>query len=884
MRSVVVWTVSVLMLLGVSAVSNPGVRGTAAAATGGEASGTTSSKPGPRGGFHAGTAPAHAHLTRTATPPKLTPAQQHLQNLARNHWRGGPYTAGTLKGAREVRVAPSVGGTPTNTARSSRIPSAPNDFRAFRATGLVYPTLPLYATAADVDEPSVSNLGNVVFYTGNKYAVESTDSGHSFTYISPFSFFTAPGGFCCDQVTISESTQSLTAWELQGCQVLGGPDVCNSGDNTVRLAFTNSLANLAADNWYWWDFTAQTFGFPEGYHLDYSHLALGANSLYWTVNVWDNTTNCNGGSCFATAIIVRFTLSLLAAQNDTYNFAYYSPTQDGVWTPTDTRGGTTEYWASVANCGIFCDQKIDVYRWPEGTDFHGVSYSEFDSFNGPLNGFTYMNGGGYCPAADGGNWCARDDSRVKTGWQSGNTIGFQWDAQQDGNFPYPYVDQATFDVSSGWPSFSANYQIWNPNYAWMYPGAGIDARGHLGISLAIGGGTWQTYGYPGSQFAIADDVSGGAYEYHYLDNGSHSAAEWGDYLTARPATGEGSIGGNTWLATGYVEADGPYGIYTKPSFYWLGRERDDPFAPGAGAYNNFFNEGTSQYANTGFVYARSNCTCDYAVYNNWGDGVSDPATNLTPAPGFPLYYYTYGTHAYAEEGSYGTTVSAYDNFNSSAVSSTATATVSDAGLSASGTSINTHEGATFKGVVATFSDADAYCSIADYSATIAWGDGAITNGAIAWTGSGCTYRVSGSHRYAEEGSRAISVQIKDVGGSTSTTTGTAKVSDAKLTSTGTTIAGTEAVRLTTTVANFKDADPAGVSTDYAATINWGDNTSSSGVISAVTGGFTVTGTHTYVEGKTYTVKTTIKDHGASTVATSTANIADPPPIALRSFF
>jgi hypothetical protein len=677
-------------------------------------------------------------------------------------------------------------------------------------------------------------------------------------------------------VTISDSAHNLTAWELQGDYLVP------PGTNAVRLLFTNSLANLAADNWYWWEFTAQTFGFPQGYTLDYSHLALGANSLYWTVNVWDNTSNCSGGSCFATAIIVRFTLSLLAAQDDTYNFAYYSPTQDGVWTPTDTRGGTTEYWASVANCGIFCDQKIDVYRWPEGTDFHGVSYSEFHSFNGPLNGFTYMSGGGYCPAADGGNWCARDDSRVKTGWQSGNTIGFQWDAQQDGNFPYPYVDQATFDVSSGWPSFSANYQIWNPNYAWMYPGAGIDARGYLGISLAIGGGTWQTYGYPGSQFAIADDVSGGAYEYHGLDNGSASSNVWGDYLTARPATGEGSIGGNTWLATGYVEVTNPpYSPFTKPSFYWLGRERDDPFAPGAGAYNNFFNEGASQYANTGFIYARSNCTCDYAVYNNWGDGVSDPATNLTPAPGFPLYYYTYGTHTYAEEGSYGTTVSAYDNFNSSAVSSTATATVSDAGLMASGTTIKAREGTTFSRAVATFKDANSGSAATEFTATITWGDGATSAGSI--SGSAGSYTVSGSHQYAEEGSHATRIAIKDAGGSTATGTGKAVVGDAKLTSTGRTITGSEGASFTATVATFKDTDPAGTAGDYTASISWGDGTTSAGVITAITGGFKVRGTHSYVEGATYAVKTTIKDHGATTVASNTANITDPPPIVGYNF-
>jgi hypothetical protein len=72
-------------------------------------------------------------------------------------------------------------------------------------------------------------------------------------------------------------------------------------------------------------------------------------------------------------------------------------------------------------------------------------------------------------------------------------------------------------------------------------------------------------------------------------------------------------------------------------------------------------------------------------------------------------------------------------------------------------------------------------------------------------------------------------------------------------------------------ATFTDADPGGMQPpDYSATINWGDSTSSAGVIppGAGSGPYMVNGTHTYTSQRTFTITTTIKDAGGSkTVAT-----------------
>src|SRR5712691_1849097 len=66
---------------------------------------------------------------------------------------------------------------------------------------------------------------------------------------------------------------------------------------------------------------------------------------------------------------------------------------------------------------------------------------------------------------------------------------------------------------------------------------------------------------------------------------------------------------------------------------------------------------------------------------------------------------------------------------------------------------------------------------------------------------------------------------------------------------------------------FTDADSNGTVSDYTASINWGDGTTSA----AITGtnpsgsGFTAVKSHKYGRHGTYTVKVTIKDAGGSSI-------------------
>jgi hypothetical protein len=103
---------------------------------------------------------------------------------------------------------------------------------------------------------------------------------------------------------------------------------------------------------------------------------------------------------------------------------------------------------------------------------------------------------------------------------------------------------------------------------------------------------------------------------------------------------------------------------------------------------------------------------------------------------------------------------------------TATATVADAALSASGRGSASTPVATtgaFAGQVATLTDQNAGGAASDFTATISWGDGQSSTGTVSQTTSG-QYAVTGSHSYAADGPYTVKVHVADDGGSSADAT------------------------------------------------------------------------------------------------------------------
>ena len=117
------------------------------------------------------------------------------------------------------------------------------------------------------------------------------------------------------------------------------------------------------------------------------------------------------------------------------------------------------------------------------------------------------------------------------------------------------------------------------------------------------------------------------------------------------------------------------------------------------------------------------------------------------------------------------------NFPSSALGSApvaGTPNVADAPLSALGTRIHGIAGVPFAGVIATFTYANPFGTVGDFTAVIDWGDHLSSDGVVAASAAG--FQVTGQHTFAQQGTYSVNVSIVDKAGSTASATSTAAVS------------------------------------------------------------------------------------------------------------
>jgi streptogramin lyase len=165
----------------------------------------------------------------------------------------------------------------------------------------------------------------------------------------------------------------------------------------------------------------------------------------------------------------------------------------------------------------------------------------------------------------------------------------------------------------------------------------------------------------------------------------------------------------------------------------------------------------------------------------------------------------------------------------------------------------------------------------DFSATINWGDSSTSTGTIVFDPTsylGTGYYVNGSHTYAEAGHYAITILVQDVGGSTVTLHADANIADAPLSASAVNVQATAGAPFEGLVAHFTDANPLATVADLSATIAWGDGTTSAATLSVnSSGGFDVTGEHTYAAAGVYTVNVQISDsEGSTTTVSPTATV------------
>jgi hypothetical protein len=262
---------------------------------------------------------------------------------------------------------------------------------------------------------------------------------------------------------------------------------------------------------------------------------------------------------------------------------------------------------------------------------------------------------------------------------------------------------------------------------------------------------------------------------------------------------------------------------------------------------------------------------------NWGDG---GVTSGTVVPGANGSFDVTGSHTYQQEaGMLPLTVTIKDASGNIEVSAASLMSVADAPLTVSTAPVSAVAGATFTAQVGTFGDANPNAIVSDFTITIAWGDGSSSAGTVTSLGAG-VFSVSGTHNFSNGGNYGLSLFVEDTGGVSAVGSGSATVALSALTATGRALTAAEGTAFSGAVATFTSPDPSAIAASFTATITWGDgNTAPGTVVPNPSGGFAVTGSHTYQqEAGTLPVTITITNVPAKSQvsATSLMSVADAP--------
>jgi PKD repeat protein len=232
----------------------------------------------------------------------------------------------------------------------------------------------------------------------------------------------------------------------------------------------------------------------------------------------------------------------------------------------------------------------------------------------------------------------------------------------------------------------------------------------------------------------------------------------------------------------------------------------------------------------------------HAVTVDWGDGATGDALDAS--------------HVYADNGTYTVTVCVTDD-DGSAGCDTLNVVVENVAPTVDAGPDQTLDEGTEVVVSASVTDQGARDVV---TTTIDWGDGTQSSGAAA------------SHLYADDGAYEVVICAADDDGGVSCDALSALVNNVTPTvSAGADRSANEGETVAIT-ATFTDPGP---SDTHTAVIDWGDGTSSAGMVDAAAG--TVTGTHVYADNGTYTVTVCVTDDdgsaGCDSLQVTVANVA-----------
>ncbi len=265
----------------------------------------------------------------------------------------------------------------------------------------------------------------------------------------------------------------------------------------------------------------------------------------------------------------------------------------------------------------------------------------------------------------------------------------------------------------------------------------------------------------------------------------------------------------------------------------------------------------------------------FTISIDWGDGSgTDTSSGAVSSAGTQIFNVS-GTHTYAVPGLYTIQATVRHADGRSAVIASSADIVGNA-LVASGSAFPAKQNVALAGqLVASFTDPEGNVNPAAYTASIHWGDGSTSGGAITYSAG--AFAVRGDHTYVVAGNQALSVDITcPADGRTAQVAYTVNVAPGDLSATAYNISGTAHISIDAVrIASFHDPDLRSSLAQFTAGIGWGDGAVSPGTIVAMgNGDFDVYGSHMYLSGGVLTVTIAIAHtDGRTASASATANIA-----------
>lgn len=389
-------------------------------------------------------------------------------------------------------------------------------------------------------DPSGASVDNdkgeqVVFLTGNLYALLSTDGGATFKHLDPTTIFgnipldgmPKDLGLCCDMNLTYIPRIDRFVWVLltHGSQIgtkKDGKPI--NGFNRLRVASASTQQVIASGgtSWIYWDMTTALFGFGPKAFLDYPDVSFTDMSLHISVM----RTDVSG------LFVIRVPLANVQS-GGTINIGYTNPSD-----------GTSAYGARLAHessdaaywFGHDTVSRVRIFEWLDGSNTYSWRSRQISSWSN-LADFTSIDYTSIVP--DGvTNWLDKNTWAIRGATVQGDTIvgaGVQrtiliaWNAGKDFGFPQPYVRLLpVVRVKAGgftlWGTGPSS-QIWNPDIAFNHAHLAINANGEVGISVGAGGAS--SHGTPVAGF-VGDPTL-------YVSGVSTASIDiYGDYTAIRP--------------------------------------------------------------------------------------------------------------------------------------------------------------------------------------------------------------------------------------------------------------------------------------------------------------------------------------------------------------